>query len=68
MGEIKVDERAFRRKHGKPPEGDRLWTFRYVGLRLWFTKRGGYAECLAAAVESARSRGVSTISVSSVTY
>ncbi len=77
---IKVDTRQFAKKHGHEPRGRFLWTFRigvgeklYVGddgkaRPLYFSKRGEYEACLAAAVESAREMSASAISVSSVVY
>lgn len=65
---IKVDTRQYRRKHGHEPRGRFLWTFRYGGLKLWFSKRGEYAECLAEAIRRAEEKGVVSLSVSSVVY
>jgi len=77
---IKVDTRQFRRKHGHEPRGRFLWTFRVgVGEKLFvaengkayplfFTMRGEYEDCLAAAVACAEQRGAAAVSVSAAVY
>jgi hypothetical protein len=65
---IKVDTRQYRRKHGHGPRGRFLWTFRFVGLKLWFSMRGEYEDCLAEAIRRAEEKGVVALSVSSTVY
>lgn len=65
---IKIDTRQYRRKHGHEPRGRFLWTFRFTGEKWYFTMRGEYAACLAAAVERAAARGSAGLSVSSLVY
>lgn len=67
-GTVTVDTRPFRRKHGYEPMGCRLWTFKYAGLKLYFTMRGKYEVCLGEAIKAAKAKGVTAISVSSIIY
>ncbi len=53
---IKVDTRQYRRKHGHEPRGRFLWTFRFDKQKSYFSKRGEYEVCLAAAIAGPKRR------------
>jgi hypothetical protein len=59
---VKIDTRAFRRKHGREPRGRSLWSFRLGTDRLWFSIRADYAEAAEAAAATAAAKGYASVS------